>query len=164
MKANGIGRPSTRANIIETLFKRKYIERKKKQIHPTITGIQLIDTIENELLKSAELTGQWEKQLREIEAGTYNAKQFIHGMKQMVHSLVSEVKQAPNTAKIAAASAPSKRKKSARTSKPQSGVPKKKTTNASNQPSEITQLTCPKCRTGNLLKGKTAYGCSRWKE
>src|SRR5690606_6871641 len=77
MKENGIGRPSTRANIIETLFKRQYIIRNKKQVLPTETGIQLIDTIQNDLLKSAELTGQWEKQLKDIEKGTYHAATFI---------------------------------------------------------------------------------------
>ena len=77
MKENGIGRPSTRANIIETLFKRKYIKRNKKQVLPTVTGIQLIDTIQNDLLKSAELTGSWEKQLKDIEKGTFSAGAFI---------------------------------------------------------------------------------------
>ena len=69
MKENGIGRPSTRANIIETLFKRQYIERKKKNIHATDLGINLIDTIQSDLLKSPELTGQWEYKLRQIERG-----------------------------------------------------------------------------------------------
>ena len=84
MKENGIGRPSTRANIIETLFRRKYVVRKKKQLIPTTTGIRLIDTIQNELLKSAELTGTWEKQLKDIEKGDYNASLFIKNMKQLV--------------------------------------------------------------------------------
>ena len=83
MKENGIGRPSTRANIIETLFKRKYIKRNKKQILPTVTGIQLIDTIQNDLLKSAELTGNWEKQLKDIEKGKISANVFIKGMKRI---------------------------------------------------------------------------------
>ena len=100
MKENGIGRPSTRANIIETLFKRKYIERNKKQILPTSTGIQLIDTIQNELLKSAELTGQWEKQLKEIEKGNYNAGTFIKNMKKMVDQLVYEVRTEKKAANI----------------------------------------------------------------
>ena len=91
MKANGIGRPSTRANIIETLFKRKYIRRQKKLIMATETGIQLIGIIKNDLLKSASLTGQWEKQLREIEGGSFPAPQFIDNMRTMVSSLVSEV-------------------------------------------------------------------------
>ncbi|MFK7798374.1 MAG: DNA topoisomerase 3 [Aureispira sp.] len=94
MKANGIGRPSTRAAIIETLFKRQYIKRKRKQIIPTEVGIQLVSIIENDLLKSAELTGQWEKQLKEIEAGAYKAGQFIYNMKRLVQQLTHEVKSA----------------------------------------------------------------------
>ena len=92
MKENGIGRPSTRANIIETLFKRKYIIRNKKQVLPTQTGIQLIDTIQNDLLKSAELTGSWEKQLKDIEKGEFTAGAFINNMKRMVDALVYEVR------------------------------------------------------------------------
>ena len=70
-KENGIGRPSTRAAIIETLFKRNYIRKERKNLFPTATGVELIDTIQEELLKSAELTGLWEKKLRQIERGTY---------------------------------------------------------------------------------------------
>ncbi|MBL4904846.1 MAG: DNA topoisomerase 3, partial [Flavobacteriaceae bacterium] len=92
MKENGIGRPSTRASIIETLFRRKYIERKKKLVIATHTGIQLIDLIDNELLKSAELTGRWEKRLKEIERGEFNAGTFIKNMKKMVDELVYEVR------------------------------------------------------------------------
>ena len=154
MKENGIGRPSTRANIIETLFKRRYIYRKKKQIHPTETGIQLIGIIQNELLKSAELTGQWEKQLREIEAGRYGAKKFVSDMKQMVSQLVEEVRLAnhqirlsENTAQAAPKNKSRKRKRAATAS-----------------PKAITEYNCPKCEKGTLLKGKTAFGCSRWKE
>ena len=84
MKENGIGRPSTRASIIETLFRRKYIERKKKLVLPTQTGIDLINIIDNELLKSAELTGRWEKRLKEIERGEFKAGTFINNMKKMV--------------------------------------------------------------------------------
>ena len=91
MKENGIGRPSTRASIIETLFRRKYIERKKKLVIATQTGIDLIDLIDNELLKSAELTGRWEKRLKEIERGEFNAGTFINNMKKMVDDLVKEV-------------------------------------------------------------------------
>src|SRR5690606_40998159 len=91
MKENGIGRPSTRANIIETLFRRQYIERNKKQILPTETGVQLIDIIKNNLLTSAELTGQWEKQLKEIEKGNYHAGSFVKNMKLMVEHVVYEV-------------------------------------------------------------------------
>ena len=100
MKANGIGRPSTRAAIIETLHKRNYIKRNKKQILATEVGIQLIDNIENELLKSAELTGQWEKKLRRIEQGKYSAGKFINEMRVMVEKLVNEVKAAKDKPKI----------------------------------------------------------------
>ena len=102
MKANGIGRPSTRANIIETLFRRKYAKRNRKQLIPTEVGIQLIGTIQNKLLKSAELTGQWEKQLKDIENGDYSAGRFIHEMKQMVEELVTEVRMENVTAKFSA--------------------------------------------------------------
>ena len=95
MKANGIGRPSTRANIIETLFKRDYIRRNKKQILPTQTGLHLISIIDNKLLKSPELTGIWEKKLREIEDGTFTPGKFVSGMKRMVDQLVYEVRSAP---------------------------------------------------------------------
>ena len=149
MKVNGIGRPSTRANIIETLHKRKYIQRKKKQLIPTLTGIQLIETIKHPLLKSAELTGQWEKQLKEIEAGNYKAGQFILDMKKMVYQIVKNVKEDHQGRKIAppVAVKASKTPKQPRTSK-------KSTEN----------LSCPKCSEGKLLKGKSNYGCSRWKE
>ena len=92
MKANGIGRPSTRANIIETLFKRSYIKRNKKQILPTETGLHLISIIDNKLLKSPELTGIWEKKLREIENGSFTPGRFVSGMKRMVDQLVYEVR------------------------------------------------------------------------
>ena len=91
MKENGIGRPSTRANIIETLFRRKYIERKKKNLHATTLGIQLIGTIKNELLKSPELTGQWEYKLRQIEKGTYSPQEFKQDLFQMIRKLTDEV-------------------------------------------------------------------------
>ncbi|PHR72900.1 MAG: DNA topoisomerase III [Lutibacter sp.] len=151
MKENGIGRPSTRANIIETLFRRKYIRRNKKQLVPTITGIQLIDTIQNKLLKSAELTGRWEKQLKEIEKGTYNAGTFIKNMKKMVDDLVYEVRSEKVRANI-----------SATNNKPLSTF--KKTTVSSRKAKKgITSQTCPKCKKGTLLKGSSAYGCNQFK-
>ncbi|MEM1323693.1 MAG: DNA topoisomerase 3 [Bacteroidota bacterium] len=152
MKANGIGRPSTRANIIETLFKRRYIQRRKKQIIPTEMGVQLIDTIQNKLLKSAELTGQWEKQLREIEEGKYFAKQFITDMKKLVSSLVEEVRVAKAGQRLSAP--PSKYGK----------VKSRKSKAKKEKVSALLKATCPKCKNGQLLKGKGAYGCSRWKE
>ena len=91
MKENGIGRPSTRAAIIETLFKRNYIRREKKNIAATPTGIELIATIRNELLKSAELTGRWEKKLRDIEKRQYEAKTFIEELKGMLQEIVNDV-------------------------------------------------------------------------
>ncbi|WP_138433995.1 type IA DNA topoisomerase [Winogradskyella algicola] len=143
MKENGIGRPSTRANIIETLFKRKYIKRNKKQILPTVTGIQLIDTIQNELLKSAELTGTWEKQLKDIEKGEISANTFIKGMKRMVDALVYEVRSEKVETRISAINnKPVKKSKS---------KPKKE---------KLVGTTCPKCKNGHILKGKSAYGCN----
>ncbi|CAM4147827.1 type IA DNA topoisomerase [Zobellia roscoffensis] len=148
MKENGIGRPSTRANIIETLFRRKYIKRNKKQVIPTVTGIQLIGTIQNELLKSAELTGKWEKQLKDIEKGTFSAGSFIKQMKLMVDRLVYEVRSETRKANISAIH-----------NKPV--ATKKKVVKKS---SGITTEKCPKCKNGTLLKGKTAYGCSEFKK
>jgi DNA topoisomerase-3 len=91
MKANGIGRPSTRAAIIETLYKRNYISKIRKSLEPTPTGIALIGVIQEELLKSAELTGQWEKKLRDIEAHKYSAAQFIDELKVMTTQIVQQV-------------------------------------------------------------------------
>ena len=91
LKANGIGRPSTRAAIIETLYKRQYISKVRKSLEPTPTGIALIGVIQEELLKSAELTGQWEKKLRDIEAHKFSAAQFIDELKQQTVQLVQEV-------------------------------------------------------------------------
>jgi len=152
MKANGIGRPSTRANIIETLFKRKYIERRRKLVIATNTGVELIDTINNDLLKSAELTGTWEKKLREIEQGAFNAKTFIGEMKNMVATLVNEVQMEQNVKRISANIATANKKE------------KKKTRAKSLPAAEVlkTQI-CPKCNTGNIIKGKTAFGCSNYK-
>ncbi len=147
MKDNGIGRPSTRANIIETLFKRKYIVRNKKQVLPTSTGIQLIDTIQNELLKSAELTGTWEKQLKDIEKGTFTASEFINNMKQMVDALVYEVRSETKRANISYV-VDTKQKETKSNSKKNKG---------------LTDETCPKCKHGQLIKGKSAYGCSAYK-
>jgi len=147
MKENGIGRPSTRANIIETLFRRKYIVRNKKQVLPTPTGVQLIDTIQNELIKSAELTGTWEKQLRDIEKGTYTASAFIKNMKQMVDNLVYEVRSETRRANISHAA----------------NVPKIETVVVKKKAAGILAALCPKCQKGNLIKGKSAYGCSEYK-
>ena len=91
MKENGIGRPSTRAAIIQTLFRRRYIRLERKSLYATATGCELIDIIREDLLKSAELTGRWEKKLRDIERKTYDAATFVTEIKQMVHSIVTQV-------------------------------------------------------------------------
>ena len=226
MKENGIGRPSTRAAIIETLFKRRYIKRDKKKIVPTITGMQLIDVINEELLKSAELTGIWEKKLRDIEKGKYDVSLFINELKQMVTEVVHNV-IADNTRKVVTITVPSidtkdDNKQKANLNQQNSSEPssnqvvagfqprskkstKKKNTskktinngqkrdleskssndaifqNSENsivsdgsqivsQNQNVTVhdewvgLPCPLCKIGNIIKGRTAYGCSRWKE
>ncbi len=145
MKENGIGRPSTRANIIETLFKRKYIRKERKNIIPTITGIQLIDTIRNDLLKSAELTGIWEKKLRDIEHGNYNVEEFMKELKQMVTEIVFNVKR-DNSYRVIQSVTDEETKKT-----------KRKTA------SGAVELTCPKCGKGKMLKGHNGWGCSEYK-
>ena len=147
MKENGIGRPSTRASIIETLFRRKYIERQKKLVIPTQTGIDLIDLIDNELLKSAELTGRWEKRLKEIERGDFNAGVFINNMKKMVDELVYEVRSSTKTKRLSS----------------ENEAPKPKTKKASSKKKTVVAKECPKCKKGQLLKGSSAYGCSSYK-
>jgi len=142
MKENGIGRPSTRANIIETLFRRRYISKIKKNIHATPTGVDLIDTIKSDLLKSAELTGQWEHKLRLIEKGEYEVDQFKQELIQMVVDITNNVKFAKDKT---IAITPEKAKAS----------PKKKA-------AEVEGSTCPKCQNGTLIKGKSAYGCSEY--
>jgi DNA topoisomerase-3 len=122
MKENGIGRPSTRAAIIEKLFQRKYIVREKKNIKATELGVNLIHTIISPLLKSAELTGLWEKKLREIERGDFGAQQFLDELKQMTTEVVREVK------------------------------------------SDKSGMRCPVCGRGTIIRGRTRYGCSRWRE
>lgn len=149
MKENGIGRPSTRASIIETLFRRKYIERKKKLVIPTSTGIQLIELIDNELLKSAELTGRWEKRLKEIERGDFNAGTFIKNMKAMVDELVYEVRSSKAKVRISHEN----------TVANASDKPVKKKAKSKK---EVTGKTCPKCKNGQLLKGSSAFGCSEY--
>jgi DNA topoisomerase III len=152
MKENGIGRPSTRANIIETLFKRNYIKKEKKNLIPTITGIQLIQTIDHELIKSAELTGAWEKKLRDIEKGKYEVQLFLQEMKSMVTEIVNQVKRNQSSKRIEIAEEPAPTNKVEDQQKPN-----KKAT------PEVKVPACPKCKKGNLLKGKTAYGCSEYK-
>ncbi|MCQ2333507.1 MAG: DNA topoisomerase 3 [Paludibacteraceae bacterium] len=122
MKLNGIGRPSTRAAIIEKLYQRNYMVKQGKSIRATNVGIELIHTIISPLLKSAELTGLWEKKLREIESGDYTAQQFLDELKSMTQNVVLDVK-----------------------------------TNKAG-------MLCPVCRRGTIIRGRTRYGCSRWRE
>jgi DNA topoisomerase-3 len=165
MKENGIGRPSTRANIIETLFKRNYITRQRKNLVPTITGIQLIQTINNELLKSVELTGIWEKKLRQIEKGEYDPHLFLTEMKEMVTDLTKEVKYEHGSS-ITIESDPkntSKAQASSPTANTSSEIAPEKKPKSKNAKPETT-IACPKCKTGTVIKGKSAYGCSAFKE
>tara|TARA_R110002126_G_scaffold224174_1_gene369103 strand:- start:25915 stop:28398 length:2484 start_codon:yes stop_codon:yes gene_type:complete len=161
MKENGIGRPSTRASIIETLFRRKYIERKKKLVLPTQTGIDLINIIDNELLKSAELTGRWEKRLKEIERGEFNAGTFINNMKKMVDELVYEVRSNTSKKRISSNVIASEAKRNQETSSNQKISPQGRNDKKSKK--QVAGKTCPKCKTGKLLKGSSAFGCSEYK-
>jgi DNA topoisomerase-3 len=162
MKENGIGRPSTRANIIETLFKRKFVVRDKKNLVPTQTGIQLINTIQNELLKSAELTGMWEKKLRQIEKGEYDPKHFLDEMKDMVSKLVTEVKLEKQKMIVIEQEVKPEEKKEEEPA--ESTEPKKtKAKKAVKKTDDPDAITCPKCKKGIMLKGKTAFGCSEYK-
>ena len=189
LKENGIGRPSTRAAIIETLFKRNYIRKEKKNLIATPTGVELIQIIHEELLKSAELTGIWEKKLREIERRTYNAGQFLEELKQMVSEVVMSVLsdnsnrhitiQAPAPEKGSKASAKTeaadkpKKEPNKRTPRESAAAGKKteqasgavaaSSTEASVQADDFVGQPCPLCGKGTVIKGKTAYGCSEWK-
>ncbi len=144
MKENGIGRPSTRANIIETLFRRKYLEKKRKNIHATSTGVGLIDVIQSDLLKSAELTGQWEYKLRLIENGEYDVKQFREELTQMVVDLTNEVIKSEGKAI------------------PIATEKKAKPAAAKKAKASLDDLKCPKCNIGKVIQGKKAYGCSNY--
>ena len=158
MKENGIGRPSTRAAIIETLFKRNYIKKIRKSLEPTSTGIELIGLIHEDLLKSAELTGIWEKKLREIEQHKYEARQFLDELKQMVTEIVTTV-MLDNSNRRVAVTVEEKPKKT--TSK--KVTKSKKTETAPSNPDAIIGQPCPLCGKGHIIKGKTAYGCSEWR-
>ena len=154
MKENGIGRPSTRAGIIETLLKRGYIRKDKKRLVATSTGVELIDTIQNDLLKSAELTGQWEKKLRMIEDGTYQIADFMEELKVMVNELVHVVKCSPRKAITVEVVEEVKKDE-----------PKKeKTPRKKKEPAEPVVLKCPKCGNGDVIKGRTAWGCSLYRK
>ena len=155
LKENGIGRPSTRAAIIETLFKRHYIRKERKNLVATPTGMELIDLIHEELLKSAELTGIWEKKLRDIEAKKYDPKQFLDELKQQVTEIVQQVISDQSNRYVSVTTDDDLKKKKA---------PKKKATKPAAAADPLVGQPCPLCGQGTVIKGKTAYGCSRWKE
>ena len=180
LKENGIGRPSTRAAIIETLFKRNYIRKEKKNLIATPTGVELIGLIHEELLKSAELTGQWEKKLREIERRTFTAPQFLEELKMMVQDIVYKVLSDntnrritiidPEAAKSASSSKPRKKKKTAAAEEATATPTVAAADNVGSQAvpaadlsDELVGKPCPLCGKGTIIKGRTAYGCSEWR-
>lgn len=159
LKENGIGRPSSRAGIIETLFKRHYIRRERKNLVATATGIELIDIIHEELLKSCELTGIWEKRLRDIEHKKDDAADFINGLKQQVTEIVNDVLRDNTNRRVTILTDEDLKKKKKTTKK------KTTTAKADNKKADdsIIGTTCPICGKGTIIKGKTAYGCSNWR-
>ena len=190
LKENGIGRPSTRAAIIETLFKRNYIRKERKNLIATPTGVELVQIIHEELLKSAELTGIWEKKLREIEKKTYDARQFLEELKQMVSEIVMSVLSDNTNRRItiqeAVAQTEEKAKKEPKKRERKASAPKEKKAKAESKvpasspsPASIPSAPasapatgnadtfvgqpCPVCGKGTIIKGKTAYGCSEWR-
>lgn len=181
LKENGIGRPSSRAGIIETLFKRHYIRRERKNLIATATGIELIDIIHEELLKSCELTGIWEKKLRDIEHKKYEAADFINELKQQVTEIVYDVLRDNSNRRVTITTDEDlKKAKKKKTAAPKKAAAKSAATSstastknaaaspqpATSEPSvddSIIGTTCPVCGNGTIIKGKTAYGCSNWK-
>ena len=163
MKENGIGRPSTRASIIETLFKRRYIARSRKSITATQAGIDLINTIKEELLKSAKLTGLWENKLRRIERGDYSAAQFIDELKVLMNEIVINVLSDNSCSKINTGVTSSKDDKNGGKSATGQAKPKPTKPRAP-RTTKFEQVACPQCGEGHILKGRTAYGCSRYRE
>ena len=168
LKANGIGRPSTRAAIIETLFKRHYIRKERKNLIATPTGVELIGLIHEELLKSAELTGIWEKKLREIEGQNYNAAVFLDELKQMVAEIVNSVLSDNTNRRVTVMPEPTKDAPK-EPKKKRASAPKKQKSDVKEAPQVIKVddsmlgKACPLCGKGIIIKGKTAYGCSDWK-
>ncbi len=183
LKENGIGRPSTRAAIIETLYKRHYIRKERKNLMANPTGIELISLIHEDLLKSAELTGIWEKKLRSIEKKTYDAQTFLDELKQMLKEIVNSVLSDNSNRHITTETTPAKeiqklaaQKKSRKRApaKPKADNEKEKVekpiATKEKEPSKTLQpddsilgKACPLCGKGIVIKGKTAYGCSEWK-
>jgi len=214
MKENGIGRPSTRAAIIQTLFKRHYIRKERKNLFPTETGKGLIGIIKEELLKSAELTGRWEKKLRDIEHKKYDATTFVRELEAMVTEIVEKVRrdnsgtmikvdnnagnvktEEKKTTRKRTKKAPQDTAETSTATKGQAKTdvqapagntdptrmvagfrPKGKSADAgtvaaasaqqgtASNEDEWVGLPCPVCHVGHIIKGRTAYGCSRWRE
>lgn len=175
MKENGIGRPSTRAAIIQTLYKRGYIRQQRKSLEATPTGVALIGLIQEELLKSAELTGLWENKLRQIERRTYSAQQFVAELKQMVSELVHTVlcdntnrrlQQAPPPENTPSRNASAGKSSSEKVSSEKPSSSSEESNGEVKAKRKIIRAgsKCPECGEGKVIKGHTAYGCSRWRE
>lgn len=172
LKENGIGRPSSRAGIIETLFKRHYIRRERKNLVATATGIELIDIIHEELLKSCELTGIWEKRLRDIEHKKDDAADFINGLKQQVTEIVNDVLRDNTNRRVTILTDEDLKKKKKTTKKKtttakadnkKADAPQPTPPDSTSADDSIIGTTCPVCGKGTIIKGKTAYGCSNWR-
>lgn len=172
LKENGIGRPSSRAGIIETLFKRHYIRRERKNLVATATGIELIDIIHEELLKSCELTGIWEKRLRDIEHKKDDAADFIKGLKQQVTEIVNDVLRDNTNRRVTILTDEDLKKKkkttkkkttTAKTDNKKADAPQTTPPASTSADDSIIGTTCPVCGKGTIIKGKTAYGCSNWR-
>lgn len=172
LKENGIGRPSSRAGIIETLFKRHYIRRERKNLVATATGIELIDIIHEELLKSCELTGIWEKRLRDIEHKKDDAADFINGLKQQVTEIVNDVLRDNTNRRVTLLTDEDLKKKKKTTKKKtttakadnkKADAPQPTPPDSTSADDSIIGTTCPICGKGTIIKGKTAYGCSNWR-
>lgn len=165
MKENGIGRPSTRAAIIETLFRRHYIRKERKNLVATPTGVELIELIREELLKSPELTGIWEKKLRDIEHRTYNPGLFINELKAQIQAIVCQVLSDNSNRRVTVIDPEEDKKQKKKAVKP-AKAPRQAKASAKSAPqassSPVVGSVCPLCGKGTVIRGKTAYGCSNW--
>ena len=161
LKVNGIGRPSSRAGIIETLFKRHYIRRERKNLLATSTGIELINTIKEELLKSCELTGIWEKKLRDIEHNKYDPALFVNELKEQITEIVNDVLRDNSNHRMTILSEEDIKKSRKRDNKPKD-EPQQTISETLPADDSIIGKVCPICGNGTIIKGKSAYGCSNW--